>query len=250
MPGTLYTVASAKGGVGKTTTALNLAVAFREAGAETAVVDADLGMTNLGDLAGVETDVSVHDVLTGAAPVEAALVEGPGGVDILAGDRGIDAYNGADPARLRDVLAVLSDAYDVILADTGTGLRHATLVACGLADGVVLVTTPEDVAVADTRKTADMVRRVDGTVLGVGVLRTRGTTDRRAIANQVGEPLLGAVPEFSPTPGDEPMVLADPESRPAKAYRQLADRVDAARLDHQAPAGAAGLEQVAGPAQD
>ena len=195
MGGSMYAVAGGKGGVGKTTTTLNLAAAFAESGADTAVVDADLGMTNLGELLAIETDHSVHDVLAGEATVEAALVDGPGGVSVLAGDRDLDAYDRADPAELRGVVERLRERYDVVLADTGAGLSHASLVPYGLADGVVLVTTADAVAATDTGKTAEMVRQVDGTVLGVVVTRTDAAADAVSTAERVGEPLLGSVPE-------------------------------------------------------
>lgn len=250
MGGTMYAVAGGKGGVGKTTTTLNLAAAFQDTGAETAVVDADLGMTNLGDLAGIENELSVHDVLSGVATVEAALVEGPAGVDVLAGEHAIDAYNRADPARLRDVVRVLRRDYDVVIADTGAGLSHASLVPYGLADGVVLVTTADDVAAADTGKTADMVRQVDGTVLGTVVTRTDYETDTQGVAEEVGERLLGSVPEAPDVTGDEPMVVTAPDSAPAQAYRRLAEEVRAARRDRQAATSGSGPKRVVSPTQD
>lgn len=244
MGGTMYAVAGGKGGVGKTTTALNLAAAFEADGADTVVVDADLGMTNLGELAGIENDRSVHEVLADEATVEEALVEGPGGVDVLAGEYDIDAYKRADPARLRDVTEQLRAEYDVVVADTGAGLSHASLVPYGLADGVVLVTTDDDVAVADTDKTAEMVRKVDGTVLGTVVTHTDDEDAAEAVSEETGEPLLETVPDTD-LAGEEPMVTTAPDSDPAAAYERLREAVTG-----RPSVGTADSKRVASPSSD
>jgi len=254
MGGNMYAVAGGKGGVGKTTTTLNLAAAFELDGADAVVVDADLGMTNLGELATVDTDASVHDVLAGEATVDEAVAEGPGGVDVLAGDRDLEAYDRADPAELRGVLDRLEETHDVVVADTGAGLSHASLVPYGLADGVVLVTTADAVAATDAGKTAAMVRQVDGRVLGTVVTRTDEASEAVDAAERVGEPLLGSVPEAPELAGVEPLVLTAPESDPAAAYEALAHELEGA-LDAapREPAGAeadAGSRRVASPTQD
>ena len=63
MSGTVLVVTSGKGGVGKSTTAFNLGVALGVDGHSAVVVDADLGMANLGAMVGLETDPTLHDVL-------------------------------------------------------------------------------------------------------------------------------------------------------------------------------------------
>jgi len=254
MGGSMYAVAGGKGGVGKTTTTLNLAAAFAESGADTAVVDADLGMTNLGELLAIETDHSVHDVLAGEATVDAALADGPGGVSVLAGDRDLDAYDRADPAKLRGVVERLRETHDVVLADTGAGLSHASLVPYGLADGVALVTTTDSVAATDAGKTAEMVRQVDGTVLGVVVTRTDAASDAVTAAERVGEPLLGSVPEAPELAGDEPMVLTAPESDPAATYHGMVSELErAVETMTREPTGLdpeSGGRRIASPTQD
>jgi len=267
MGGTMYAVAGGKGGVGKTTTALNLAAAFETGGTDTAVVDADLEMTNLGDLAGIDNEHSVHDVLAGQhghaprsldrglldrrAPREdvvEATVEGPGGVTVLAGEDNIDAVRRAETARLRDVFHTLRTNHETVVADTGAGLTHAALVPYGLADGVVMVTTDNEVAALDVAKTAEMVREVDGTVLGVVVTRTSKGTDADATADTVGEPLLESVPEAPDVAGEEPMVLTAPGSGPAQAYQLLAGSVEAA--GGPAHEGESSGKRVRSPTQD
>jgi septum site-determining protein MinD len=244
----MYAVAGGKGGVGKTTTALNLAVALETAGTDTAVVDADLGMTNFGELAGIDTEESIHDVLAGLATVADARVAGPAGVTVLAGDRDLEAYRRADPSELRAVIRQLRREHDVVITDTGAGLSHESLVPYGLADGVVLVTTPDRTAAVDTGKTAEMVREVDGRVTGVVVTRVGPDDDTSDVVDAVGEPLLATVPEAADIAGEEPMVVTAPDSEPAEAYRQLAASVGT-HTDVE-PASTTAVEASAGGTQD
>lgn len=80
----VITVASGKGGVGKTTITANLGVALSTYGEETIVLDADVAMANLELILGMEgKSVTLHDVLSGEAAIEDAIYEGPGGVKVI-----------------------------------------------------------------------------------------------------------------------------------------------------------------------
>jgi septum site-determining protein MinD len=221
MSGYVCTIAGGKGGVGKTTTAINIAAVLEDGGYDTVVADADLGMANLGEMLEVEFDTSIHDILAGSSTVSAALTDASGGITVIPGEQSLEAFAEADPAKLRKVLKTLRNTYDVVLVDTGAGLSHETTVPLGLADGVLLVTTPDDVAVSDTGKTAELADRVDGTVIGTLVTRVTRETDVQAIADTLDSPLLGVIPADINAAGREPLVINAPESNAADAYRQL-----------------------------
>jgi septum site-determining protein MinD len=243
-------VASAKGGVGKTTTAAGLAAALATTDARVVAVDADLGMPNLAAAFGVDVDgdadgtasdgegggdgegapadpTSVHDVLAGRGPASAAVASGAAGVDVLGGATALSAYREADPAGLDDAIADLAEAYDYVILDTGAGLSHDTLVPLGSADEVVLVTTPERDAVGDAARTREVADRIGAAVSGVVLTRVReadhptdGITDRLSL------PVLGTVPEDdavrSAAEAGVPVVAHAPHSPVAAAYRRLA----------------------------
>ncbi|WP_302081667.1 MinD/ParA family ATP-binding protein [Salinibaculum rarum] len=222
MAGYVCTIAGGKGGVGKTTTAVNVAAAMEANGYDTVVVDADLGMANLGEMLGIDHDRSIHEILAGDATVTDALTDVQGGVTTIAGEQSLEAFADADPAKLRKVIKTLRVAYDVVLVDTGAGLSHETTVPLGLADGILLVTTPDDVAVADTVKTAQLAERVDGTIIGGLVCRVTHDTDVEGIADDFEFPLLGVIPADSDATASEPLVFNAADSVAADAYRQLA----------------------------
>ena len=225
----VYTIAGGKGGVGKSTTTATLGVALSEAGYDVAVVDADLSMANLADVLGETAESGIHRVLAGEADVGEVVVETDDGPDVVAGGDAIEHFEQADPTNLTRVLAPLEAAYDLVLVDTGAGLSHEALVATGLAHGTLLVTTPQDAAVTDVAKTAEFVDHADATVLGAVVTRTTADTDLGDIADRLGVPLVGAIPE-------DPAVDAAPATggEAGDAYRSLASTLTTYYDDSQA----------------
>ncbi|WP_299269119.1 MinD/ParA family ATP-binding protein [Halorientalis sp.] len=226
MTGYVYTIAGGKGGVGKTTTAINVAVSLQDAGHDVVVVDADLGMANLGAMLAVDHQPSLHQVLAGKAAVSDAIIEGPGGITVVPGERNLEAFADADPAKLRKVVKALSTAYEIVLIDTGAGLSHETTVPLGLADGVLLVTTADEVAIGDTIKTAQLAERIDGDVVGAVLTRADDDTNVSEVADKLDMEMLAVVPEDQDATRKEPLIINDPDSYAAEAYRRLASTLE------------------------
>lgn len=222
MTGYAITIAGGKGGVGKTTTAINVGVSLQETGYDIAVVDADLGMANLGAMLDVEHEPSLHRVLAGETSVSDALVDGPAGITLVPGQRELEAFAEADPGQLRKVVNALSTAYDLVVIDTGAGLSHETTVPLGLADAVVMVTTENEIAVGDTVKTAELADRVDGEVIGAVLTKATEDTEISEVSDRLGMEMLAVVPEDPDATETEPLVITAPDSPAADAYRGLA----------------------------
>ena len=221
----VYAVASGKGGVGKTTTAAALGACAAAAGRSAVVVDADLGMGNLAAAVGLDDAApTLHDVLAGAAAVDDAVHETTGGFDVVPGGAVLEDYADADPAELGDVVAALRERYDIVVLDTGAGLSHDTVLPLGLADAVVLVTTPAAMAVENTRTTADVADRLGAAVAGVVVTQATGGVED--VEETLDAPLLGTVPRDGAVgeaaDAGEPVPVAAPQSPAALAYAELA----------------------------
>ncbi|MHB9287298.1 MinD/ParA family protein [Halobacteriales archaeon Cl-PHB] len=208
MGGAIYAIAGGKGGVGRTTTALNLGVALQRKGYRTALVDADIAMTDLDSYVEVDAPASVHDVLAGTASVADAVGEGPAGLTVAAGDPGLDAFAAADDEQIDRVLDPLRAGHDLVIVDTGPGYGPVHRDAFHAAAGVVLVTTPADGAVDGAAKTRRVVDHVDAAVVGVAVSRA-GPAQVRAVADRLGVDPLAAIPTDAAVRSEGVVVGAD-----------------------------------------
>ena len=228
----VYAISGAKGGVGKTTTAANLAATLAAAGHSVVAVDGDIGTPNLGPALGVTPgpdDPTIHDVLAGEATLSAAAYEGPHGIYVVPGRDDLDSFRRADPARLGAALSTVSGV-DYVIVDTSAGLTHESALPLSLADGVLLVTTPNRDALSATRKSLTLTRELGGTVAGVAVNRARDDS----ADPEVGAPLLGRIPESRELAADsavgEPITVRSPGGDVALAFRRLASRLAVERV--------------------
>ncbi|WP_256296136.1 cell division ATPase MinD [Haloarchaeobius salinus] len=229
---TVYAIASGKGGVGKTTTTVNLGTALAGAGNRVVIVDVDLGMANLAGFVSLSPeDTTLHQVLAGEADVTDATYELADGIWAVPSGIELDSYASVKTENLREVVAELREQFDYVLLDVGAGVSHETVLPLGLADAVVLVSTPEPASVQDAQKTRDLADRAGGTIAGVVLTRTRpsGDIDHEGIAEKLDVPLLVTIPE-DPTVRESvyagtPLVVHEPKSPASRAYRYLAARL-------------------------
>lgn len=225
MVGDIFTIAGGKGGVGKTTTTMNAGVALQNAGHDTIIVDADLGMTNLGELLGIDHEPLLHDVLAGEAEPQDAITQGPAGVDVLVDEGSLEAFAKAEPTNLRPLLEHLAEAYEFVLVDTGAGISHETIEPMKASDGIVIVTTPDEVSIRDARKIGELGDRVDTGVAGAVVTRATADTRVEVVEEQIGTDVLAVVPQDETATTDEPLVVNHADSYAAQAYRRLATKL-------------------------
>jgi septum site-determining protein MinD len=238
MSGDVFVVTSGKGGVGKTTTAVNLAIALRQHGHSVAVLDADLGMPNVGAFLSLDAEATLHDVLAARATPRDAIVEIGDGLGFVFGDRSLEGFAAADPEGLNDVLEELKERYQYVLVDTGGGLTYEGVYPMELADEILLVTSPVPAAITDTKKSKRLAERLDVPVRGVVVTHTTGDTHPESVASELDIDFLGDVPTddaiVESAAKRQPVVAYAPESAAAVAYYRIAERLsvsDFADLD-------------------
>lgn len=232
---TVYSVASGKGGVGKTTTTVNLGTALAGAGNRVVIVDVDLGMANLAGYVSLDPDdnVTLHEVLAGKAPIQRATYRLADDIFAVPSATALERYSETETERLDDAVAALKEAFDVVMLDVGAGVNYESVLPLGLADRVLLVTTPQPAAVRDTQKTLELVEQAGGTVKGVVVTRTRNDDPVSAeeVAEEIGVDLLGAVPEDGAIRESvregRPVVVHSPNSLSAQAYERIAELLTA-----------------------
>jgi len=238
-------ISSGKGGVGKSTVAVNLALALKESGATTGLVDVDVYGPDVPLMMGTKDRPGMFD--NKILPVEAHGIKIMS-IGLLVSDREAVVWRGpmihsAVQQFLRDVAWGPLD-YLVFDMPPGTGDAQLSLSQIIPLSGVVMVTTPQDVALLDVRKGLTMFRKLNVPVLGVVenmsyfVAPDTGKTyaifgegGGAKVAEEFDVPLLGQIPlEIETRRGGDagvPVVVGQPGSAQAAAFRQLAAAVTA-----------------------
>ena len=236
-------VSSGKGGVGKSTVAVNLAIALRVAGGTVGIIDSDVYGPDLPLMLGSRGRPGMFD--NRIIPVEAHGLKMMS-IGLLVNEKEPLVWRGPMihsfiQQMLRDVMWGPLD-YLVFDMPPGTGDAQLSLSQVIPLGGVVMVTTPQDVALLDVRKAIAMFQRLNVPVLGIVENMSHfacphcgektaifGDTGGRRIAEEYGVPLLAQLPLDPETrmAGDEgtPITLRRPDSAQAAAFRALARAV-------------------------
>ncbi|NLV05646.1 AAA family ATPase [Haloarcula rubripromontorii] len=252
----VYTIAGAKGGVGKTTSSINLGTLLAKAGYSTVVVEMDLAMANLVDFLDVDIDTdedaTFHDVLAGDASITDAMYETDVNLSIVPSGTTLEGYADTDLDRLPGVVETLRWHHDIVLLDTPAGLSEETIQPLKLADDVLLVSTPRVASIRNVSNTKELAERVDAPVRGL--LLTKSGTGASPGADEIAAfldvELLGHVPEDDAVPHSQdsgtPVVRNAPNSGAAIAYKRISEQlVDTEKASTDTTPNAAALAEPA-----
>ncbi|MDD3621716.1 MAG: cell division ATPase MinD [Methanofollis sp.] len=228
-----YTIASGKGGTGKTTTTVNLGTALAQLGKETYILDADVGMANIGILLGLENvPVTLHEVLAGKATIDEAIYDGPAGLKVVPCGISLQGFQDSNPDSLRDVMHDLVNRCDYLLIDAPAGISRDGVVPLAVADEVILVVNPEISSIVDALKTKILTELVGGRVQHAIINRAgRDNIDlvEHKIEKTLGVTTLGAVPEDSfvreSAAYKTPMVIRHPTCPASRAIKKIAAEI-------------------------
>ncbi len=148
----ILAVTSGKGGVGKTTVSVNLAVACAKLGKRVLLFDADLGMANVHVFAGVNPRATLLDFIDGRTSLDEVRVPGPAGVELICGASGIGRLSDLSVSVLEQLgteLVRVASEFDVLIIDTGAGIAASVTRFLRLAHEAIVVTTPNIAATLD-----------------------------------------------------------------------------------------------------
>ena len=243
--GRIIAVSSGKGGVGKSTVAVNLAVALARSGARVGIMDADIYGPNLPRMLGTDGPLPVDQRTQKILPREAHGVKVVSLGFLITRDQPA-IWRG--PIVMKVITQFLQDVdwgqldYLVVDMPPGTGDAQLSLVQATQVHGALIVTTPQDVATGDALRGAKMFERTNVPVLGIvenmswfecphcgKPTALFGSGGGQRLADELGIPLLAQIPLYPRVMegGDRgiPIVVADADSPASRALGALATRV-------------------------
>ncbi|WP_066507361.1 MinD/ParA family protein [Abyssisolibacter fermentans] len=145
-------VTSGKGGVGKTTFCINLALSMINLGYKVLIMDADIGFANVDVNLGIVPKHTIADIIYGNKTIDEILIDGPNQLKIVAGGSGIFELMNLDMETLNKLtyqVLSLENYVDYIIIDTGAGLSEVSLRFLKSAQEIIMLTTPEPPAITD-----------------------------------------------------------------------------------------------------
>ncbi|MDI6884401.1 MAG: AAA family ATPase [Hadesarchaea archaeon] len=235
----VITIASIKGGVGKTTIAENLGIVLGRLRRRVLIVDSDLATSGLTTLIGLtDREPNLHDLLAGRGDVNKAVCDAYG-IQVLPSGPSIGGFVRADPTKLAGLIDNLKRNYDYVIIDTPPGLSKYSLAPLKLADDILLVATQDPSAVEAAARLEEVAQALALKIHGVVVNRVRKSSffrrlrllTKSQIQSRLKAKIISGIPEDASVAEAatlrRPIVLYKPKSDVSKAIRLLATKLGA-----------------------
>lgn len=229
----IIVITSGKGGVGKTTTAVNLGAAINYFGKDVLIIDGNLSTPNVGlHLNSLEVPVSLNHVLLKKAKPLDAVYEHKSGIKIMPSSISVKELTRIAPEKLVDFKKEFQKIADYIIVDSAAGLGHEAASAIKMADEIIIITNPEMPAITDALKTIKFAEQMNKSVRGV--IMTRVRKDKIEIKPDVVReiletPIIGMIPEDVSVRESinlkDAVVHTHPRSKSALAYKEIAAQI-------------------------
>lgn len=243
----VITVTSGKGGVGKSNTAINLAIQFRKMGQRVIILDADFGLANIEIMFGAVPKHNLCDLIYQGKNIKEIITWGPMDVGFISGGSGIAGMSNLSRNYLTYIiqnLAELDAIADIIIIDTGAGISDAVLEFLVASGEIILVTTPEPTSITDSYsllKALNRHHRFSKENSKIKVIANRVDTEEEGknlynklnavVSRYLKLPIdyLGAIPQDSQLANavmqQTPVSLQSPTARSSVAYERIAARL-------------------------
>ncbi|WP_305793261.1 MinD/ParA family protein [Aquisalimonas sp. 2447] len=243
-PVKVIAVASGKGGVGKSSVSVNLAVALSTAGNRVLLMDADLGLANVDVLLGLSPRYNLAHVMDGEAELEEILVEGPGGIQIIPASSGTKRMAELGPAENTGLIrsfSELSGDWDYLIIDTAAGIADSVISFARAAREVMVVVCDEPSSITDAYALIKVLHRDYGVErVHVVANMVSGAAEGKTLYDKLARvceryldltvAYMGAIPRDDAmrkaVQRQQAVVNAYPGSPSGRAYAEMAKRVD------------------------
>ena len=229
----VYAIISGKGGVGKTTTTINLGISLNHIGEDVILVDGNLTTPNIGIHLGAPiVPVTLNHVLDGRAKLEDAIYEHESGTKIIPASLSLKETENIKYKNLTDVSKKLKKIADHIFIDSAAGLGEEAKCAMTASDEIIIVTNPEISAVTDALKTIKLAEEMNKPILGVIITRYQGKKlemSLSSIKDMLEIPILGVIPEEDAVKESQLMknavIYTHPKSNATRTYFGASKRI-------------------------
>lgn len=243
----VITVTSGKGGVGKSNTAINLAIWFRKMGQRVIILDADFGLANIEIMFGTVPQHNLCDLLYQGKNIKEIITWGPGDIGFISGGSGIVGLSNLSRDYLIYIiqnLAQLDAIADVIIIDTGAGISDAVLEFLVASGEILLVTTPEPTSITDSYSLLKALNRHprfsrEESKIKVIANKVEKQEDGQALFNKLNVVVarylklpisyLGAIPQDDKLANavmqQTPVSLQNPAAKSSLAYETIAGKL-------------------------
>lgn len=146
-------ISSGKGGVGKTNFSINFSISLSKLGYKVVIIDADIGLSNIEILSGVNLNNSLSDIIFSDKDIFDIMGNGPEGVKIISGGSGLKElklFDDNNIPRLMNEIEKLQSTFDFILIDTGAGISSSVIDFIMTSSEVIVICTPDPTSLMDS----------------------------------------------------------------------------------------------------
>jgi len=181
-------ITSGKGGVGKTSIAVSLAIALAKRNYSITLLDADLGLANVNVVLGIIPKYNLYHVIKGKKKLEEIIIDVPEGIKIIAGASGFHQLANLDVKQREYFIKSLAElnADDYMIIDTGAGISQNVLSFLVASDEVIVITTPEPTSITDAYGTIKAIAANDpDKTVKLLVNRAQTVTEAKKVAQRV-----------------------------------------------------------------